>query len=75
LGKQSLKTQKGPTGIKPEITKALENSNSRVTDLIKRCALGHPTLGASKTDMFFIAFKFPHLFRRILLKGALHRAF
>ncbi len=48
---------------------------SRVTGLI-RDVLMASTLGASiYTDMFFIAFKFPNLFRRIFAEGAFTQAF
>jgi len=48
---------------------------SRVTGLI-RDVLMASALGASiYTDMFFIAFKFPNLFRRIFAEGAFTQAF
>jgi len=48
---------------------------SRVTGLI-RDVLMASTLGASiYTDMFFVAFKFPNLFRRIFAEGAFTQAF
>ncbi len=48
---------------------------SRVTGLIRDVIMAS-ALGASiYTDMFFIAFKFPNLFRRIFAEGAFTQAF
>ncbi|QQR79786.1 MAG: hypothetical protein IPJ69_10625 [Deltaproteobacteria bacterium] len=48
---------------------------SRVTGMLRDMAIAHVFGAGALTDMFFVAFRLPNLFRRLFAEGALTGAF